>query len=526
MSSTFHGIETAKRSLFTQTAALNTTGHNIANANTAGYSRQVVSMTASRPMEYPGLSRSVAPGQLGTGVEFTSITRIRQSYLDDQFRNESKSLGGWEIQTDTLSKLESIMNEPSESGIRTVLDNFWKSWSDLSKDPESVTSRKIVRENAIALTDAFNQTSRQLSDLSADLTNNIQVKVDEINSITQTIANLNSEIQRVEGLGDDANDLRDQRDLLTDDLSKIVNITVLNTAQGYNISIGGIELTAGGATTKITYDTLDEAFGNGDGTGDLKNGEVFGMFFSKEKYIADYQKQLDVLANTVANGDVTITIPAGSILPEGTTLRDENGNDIQFAGPARELTKDIKVIVNGLNGLHKLGYTFSTPAKNGEDFFTSGSGEITASSIRLNANIAADASLIATSLRTSGTGQNETAVKGNNTLAVLMFALKDNKFSFSSTGNGVTSGSIDDFYRSVVGQLGVQSQEAMRQLNNQQVLVEQVESRRQSISGVSIDEEMSNMIKYQHAYGAASRFMTAYDEMLEKLINGTGTVGR
>ncbi|SFT25632.1 flagellar hook-associated protein FlgK [Paenibacillus sp. BC26] len=526
MSSTFHGIETAKRSLFTQTAALNTTGHNISNANTAGYSRQVVNMQASRPMEYPGISRSNVPGQLGTGVEFSSITRVRQSFLDDQFRNENKSLGNWEIQADTLNKLQSIVNEPSDSGIRTVLDNFWKSWSDLSKDPENVTGRKIVRESAIALTDAFNQTSKQLRDLSTDLSNNIQVKVNEINSIVTTISNLNTEISRVEGLGNDANDLRDQRDLLTDNLSKIVNINVVNTGAGYDISIGGMNLTTGGTATPTTVDALTAAFGTGDGSGDLNSGEVFGMFVAKNKYVADYQNQLNVLANSIANGEITITIPAGSMLPDGTTLKTPDGNSLTFAGTNRLLTQDTTVIVNGLNGLHKLGYTFDTPAKTGDDFFTSASGDITADSIRLNPTIAADASLIATSLRTTGTGGSEIAVKGNNTLAVLLSNIKDSKFSFTTTDGGVTTGSIDDYFRAIVGQLGVQGQEAQRQLNNQQVLAEQVDSSRQAVSGVSIDEEMSNMIKFQHAYGAAARFMTAYDEILEKLINGTGTVGR
>jgi flagellar hook-associated protein 1 FlgK len=521
MSSTFHGIEISKRSLFTQQAALNTTGHNIANANTPGFSRQVVNMAASIPMEALGMSRSNVPGQLGTGVEFSSITRVRESFLDDQFRNENKSLGNWNIQADTLDKLQSIMNEPSDSGLRTVLDNFWKSWSDLSKDPENVTGRKIVRENAIALTDALNQTSKQLSDLSSDLTNNIQVKVNEINSTITTISSLNAEIQRVEGLGDDANDLRDQRDLLTDNLSKIVNVTVTNTPQGYDISVGGLNLVTGGTSNATSVSALTSAFGSGDGTGDLKSGEVFGMMTSRDKYVSDYQNQLDTLANTIANGDIKVTIPAGSMIPEGTVL-----NGVTYTGANRTLTSDITTTVQGLNGLHKLGYTFDTPAKTGEDFFTSNNGTITASSIRLNPNIAADSSLIATSLRTIGTGPSETAVKGNNTLAVLIAQLKDTPYAFTSSGNGITSGTIDDYLRSIVGQMGVQGQEAARQYANQQALVEQVDSRRQSVSGVSLDEEMSNMIKFQHAYGAAARFMTTYDQILDKLINGTGMVGR
>jgi flagellar hook-associated protein 1 FlgK len=521
VTSTFHSIETAKRSLFTQTAALNTTGHNIANANTAGYSRQVVNMQASQPMEYPGLTRSNVPGQLGTGVEFSSINRIRESFLDDQFRNENKSLGNWEIQSDTLNKLETIMSEPSDTGLRTVLDKFWASWSDLSKDPESATGRKIVRENAMALTDALNQMSKQLSDLSSDLTSNIGVKATDINTKLDMISNLNSEIYRIEGLGDDANDLRDQRDLLTDQLSKTINITVTNTPQGYSINMGNKNLVSGGTYTATSVADLESSFGTGDGTSDLKSGEVFGMITSKNKYVSDYQTQLDTIANSIANGNVTVTIPSGSVLPEGTVL-----NGITYSGAIRTLTSDLKVTVAGINGLHKLGYTFGTPASSGVDFFTSKDGGVTAASITLNPVIAADASKIATSLRTEGTGTSETTVKGNNTLALLVAQLKDNKFQYTTTSNGMSEGTIDDYLRSVIGQLGVQGQEADRQVTNQQALVDQVDSRRQSVSGVSLDEEMSNLIKFQHAYGAASRFMTTFDELLDKLINGTGTVGR
>lgn len=249
MPSTFHSIETAKRSLFTQTAALNTTGHNIANANTEGYTRQTVKMRASIPMEAYGINRSNVPGQLGTGVEFDAIERIREKFLDSQYRGENTELGSWTIRSNTLDKLQQIMNEPSDTGIRKVLDNFYKSWSDLSKDPESVTARTIVKENALALTDAMNHMSKQLSNLSADLTSNVEAKSSELQSYVNSIADLNQSITKIEGLGDNANDLRDQRDLIVDKISKIVNVTVTDTDQGYNVNMGGQALVTGFAPT-------------------------------------------------------------------------------------------------------------------------------------------------------------------------------------------------------------------------------------------------------------------------------------
>ncbi|OXM86365.1 flagellar hook-associated protein FlgK [Paenibacillus rigui] len=522
MRSTFSGIEISKRALFTQQAAINTTGHNIANSNTEGYSRQVVNMNAARPIEYPGLQKSTVPGQMGQGVEFNSVTRIRQQFLDDQFRNENKQLGSYTVQNDTLDKLQSIMNEPSDSGIRTVLDNFWKSWTDLSKDPENVTGRKIVRENAVALADAFNTISKQLNDLSNDLTSSIDTKATQVNSLSSSIASLNNEITRIEALGDDANDLRDQRDLLTDQLSKVVNIQVTNTPDGYNIDIGGTNLVTGKTSNAITSVTLTGAYTSGY----LNSGEVYGMIVSKDKYVADYKNQLDTLANSIATGNVQVTLPAGSVIPDGTVL-----NGITYTGSvsARTLGSDLSVTVAGINGLHKLGYTFASPAKAGLDFFTSSSGAITAGTFQLNQAIADNPNLIATSMRTDDSTGTEQAVKGNNTLANLISQLKESQFTFNTTGtNGtvISSGKIDDYFGAIVGQLGVQAESLTRQVTNQKAIVEQIDSSRQSVSGVSLDEEMSNLIKFQHAYGAASRFMTTIDQVLDKLINSTGVVGR
>lgn len=527
MRSTFHSLETAKRSLFTQTAALGTTGHNIANANTEGYSRQVVKMRASLPIEAYGMLRSTAPGQLGTGVEFTSIERIREKFLDDQFRGENSSYGSWSIQYDTLDKLEAIVAEPSDTGIRKVMDKFWNSFSELSKNPEDPTARKIVKQTAESLTDALNHMSKQLDNLNKDLTTNVDIKAKEIQSYLTTIADLNQSITRIEGLGDKANDLRDQRDLLTDKLSRIIDITVTENADGYQISMGGQNLVEGAAVSA----TVDSAFLNSAlESGDLKGGEVHGMIVSRDRLVSDYRSQLDTLANTLVNGEVNVTLPAGAMPPEGTVLTSDaevlvNGQiSVVPAGQAfpkgAVLQKDVSTVVKGFNGLHQLGY--STDGSKGEPFFASadGSDVITAGNIRINPEIVKNPEKIATSMRLSEDGS---VIKGNNDLAKLLANLKGSSF----TVPGKTSQStIDGLFSSMVGQLGVQAQEAFRQTENSTFLVQQVDSRRQSVSGVSLDEEMTNMIKFQHAYSAASRFLTTFDQLLDKLINSTGVVGR
>jgi len=511
MRSTFHSIEIAKRSLFTEQANISTTGHNIANANTPGYSRQRVNLVASRPIEAPGFMRTNIPGQLGTGVEFTSITRVREKFLDDQFRNANRSLGEWSIQSDTLGKLETIFNEPSDSGVRTVMDNFWKSWTDLSKDPESITGRKIVRENALALVDAMNETSKHLTDLQADLTTNLSTKTDQINSISNSIADLNLEIKRLEAYGDNPNDLMDERDYLVDQLSKMVNVTVVNTADGYNITVGDIVLVNGTNAPGTTVEALEDQFNGGGVVG----GEVEGLIISRDQILPDYKNQLDAMVDTLVNGEITVTLPAGSTY---------NGT---------QLAADTPVTVNGINGLHQLGFLFNTPPDTpmqaGDIFTTSdGSGAVTAANIRLSQDIIDDPMNIATSLRTAVVDGSLETVKGNNTLANLMAGLKETRFQFTpvASQNGITNGTLDEFYASMIGQLGLQAQEADRQTTNQQDITTQVDSRRQSVSGVSLDEEMSELIKFQHAYSAAARFMTTIDETLDKIINGMGVVGR
>ncbi|PYI51176.1 flagellar hook-associated protein FlgK [Paenibacillus flagellatus] len=528
MRSTFGGIEISKRSLFSHQAALTTTGHNVANANTRGYSRQVVNLVAAKPMEAVGFMRSAIPGQSGQGVEFTSITRIREKFLDGQYYNENKSLGEWSVRNDTLEKLEAIINEPTDTGVRQVIENFWNAWQELSKNPDNLTARSVVKESAIALTDAFNHTAKQLNDLSADLTDNINVKVTEINTTVQQIARLNEEIFRVEGLGNDANDLRDQRDVLLDDLSKVINVNVTETDSGYNVRMGGIELVNGREVlTQFDAQALEDAGANGD----LSSGEVYGMILSRDSFVASYRNELDTMIRSFVSGDTEVTLPKGAVIPAGTTIGDKtyNGSILD-----RTLEEPLKTTIKGFNGLHSLGYALSNgEAKQGGVFFEAlDGGDITAANIRVNPDIVNNVENIASAMRTylDPADNKVKVVKGNNDLALLAAGLRSNKFDFSSNSLegtvALNSGTLDEFFRAVVGKLGVQTQEATRQATNQKVLVEQVESRRQSVSGVSMDEEMANMIKFQHAYNAAARALTVQDEILDKVINGMGVVGR
>lgn len=525
MRSTFHGLETAKRGLFAQQTAMNTAGHNIANANTKGYSRQVVNFTASNAIEVPGVNHSKAPGQLGTGVDFSDINRAREPFLDGQFRDQNQSLGDWQVQEDTLVRIEQIINEPSDTGMRSVLDDFWNSWHDLANQPDNLTARSVVMENSVTLTNMFGDAATKLDNLESDIKDSINIKTYDLNTKLNQVAELNGEIFRIEQLGDNANDLRDQRDLITDEISKITNINVVETNRGYTISTGGTQLVSGNTAIQLDPNALPT---------DIKGGELHG-YLASLGHVDTYRAQIDQMAKGLAEGEFTLTIPAGSVIPEGTTLTNLDGTTVTYSGANRTLTSDVTVKVKGVNGLHQLGYTLQEPAKAGEQFFTTkdGSSNFTADNIQVNPNIVKDVRNIAASnstyIASTASGDVEKVLKGNNQVAVWIGQMRNTTLTFdnSTSASAVNGeGSIDDMYRSMVGRLGVQTNEATRQAENQKVLVDQVEMNRQSVSGVSLDEEMANLIKYQHAYNASARMLTTIDEMLDKVINGMGVVGR
>lgn len=481
MRSTFTGIEISKRGLFSQQAGLQTTSHNVANANTQGYSRQIVNFSAARPLEVLGMNRSTIPGQSGMGVEIQSITRVREAFLDKQYYNESKYLSEWTVRSDTLEKLEGIINEPSDTGIRQVMDNFWNAWQELSKQPDNTETRAVVRESAIALADAFNHVAKKLNELESDLTNSVTVKVQEVDGILGQIRDLNVEIARLEGFGNNANDLRDKRDLLTDQLSSLVNINVVEQDDGYHIAMGDQMLVEGANVITFDQALLDTAYNNGD----LTSGELYGLNVSIDDIIPKYRDEINVLVSTFADT---------------------------------------------VNEIHQQGYTLQEPATFGGAFFVYHTTNDAALTLEIHADIQNSLDNIAASKRTyiDSVDGLEKVVRGNNELALEMADLKDMNIDFSGSIVDVvlSSGTFDEYFRAMVGELGVQGQEANRQVENQQVLVDQVEMHRQSVSGVSLDEEMANMIKFQHAYNAAARSLTVFDEVLDKVINGMGVVGR
>ncbi|MCX6831026.1 MAG: flagellar hook-associated protein FlgK [candidate division Zixibacteria bacterium] len=453
----FSGLEIGKRALMAQQLAMNTASHNIANSTTPGYSRQRVSLVASYPADTP-------QGSVGTGVLADSVRHIRDLFLTEQYRGANSNQTQWETTHKTLSQIESFFNEPSDTGLAQSISDFWNAWENLATNP---TARSTVIEKTKVLVNGLKQYATQLNDLQASLDSEITNRVQQINQLGGQIAAINKQIVGAELAGDKANDLRDKRDLLVDNLSVLTQVRTIERPNGsLTVLLGSMALVDGsdslGIATKIEqsgHSTVTRAvWENTNFDIEFSGGELHALQQLRDKSLPEYQDGLDTLAKT---------------------------------------------IVEQVNTIHRggVGATGST----GINFFSQ--FNTTAMTISLNTEIENDPNLIAASLSGEpGDTRNAQAISELRSSAVL-------------SDNSVT---ISEFYAGLVGTLGIKTQEASNLKDNYNLLATQMDNAKQSVQGVSIDEEMTNMMKYQRAYEASARMITYIDSALETIISGMG----
>jgi flagellar hook-associated protein 1 FlgK len=466
MRSTFGGLETTLRAIQAQRLALDLTGHNIANTDTPGYSRQVARTSATAPYCVPTMNRNTVAGQIGTGVEIDAIERMRDEFLDRQLQYENSSLGWWTTRQSGLEQLEVIFQEPSETGLAAQLNNFWSLLQDLSVRPDDANVRTPVLETAENLADTIRHTYHQLENFQKNLDQEARVLVERINSLATKIAQLNKEIVQVVGVGQNPNDLLDERELLVQELSEITDINVqTNALNSMTVSIGGTLLVSGDNTYHLR--TVDDATTGFAGIVTTINGSAVDVRRGK-------------LASTLELRDVDVNYYKDSLDSFTRTLIDE------------------------FNAVHSSGYGLNDDVS--RDFFGGDSAR------NITVLITNPRDIAASSVPGS---------EGNGLNAIeLARIIKDTPHA---TTNNAT---LSSFYGAMIAKLGVDADKADTALTNQTMLVNHLFNRQQSVAGVSLDEEMANMIKFQHSYNAAARMMTTIDETLDRIINGMGIVGR
>jgi flagellar hook-associated protein 1 FlgK len=481
MTSTFHGLEIGKRSILAQQSALNTTGQNIANANTIGYTRQDAVLQPSRSLANPSVTNGTGPMTIGTGVEVSEIRRIRDDYLDVQYRSQQQNAGYWQSKATALSNLENVFNEPSDSGLSMTLDRFYQSMQELSKQSDSLAIRSVVLANGQAVADSFNSISSGIDQNEKELQNQLSGKVNEINSSLKQVAELNSQIALMTANGAQPNDLVDQRDLALDKLSKLISV---HTTPGQNgvviLSVGGVALFNGMTAGTFTIDPQTGATMADGKPVELDGGEVKGLLDtltgSDSGSIATLRSNVNLVAKAF-----TDSINAGQAGNDARNLDDIQAKSTNSSAPLDQLLFFVDK---------------DDPTQPPKD----------AVNMIVNPRLVDSPAKIAAAKSDSiGDGSNASA----------MANIQHQKMDI-----GGTTTTIGDFYQMIVGKLGTDIQDAQRKSDTADAAVQQVDNRRQSISGVSIDEEMTNMVRFQQAYNAAAKYVSAIDDMLDKLING------
>jgi flagellar hook-associated protein 1 len=464
--STFTGVETALRGLVAQQQALDITGHNISNASTPGYTRETVNLATTGGLQ-------VAPGKLlGTGVTVTGYQRIRDNFLDVQLRAQTMLQGSAQATEDGLGQVEGVINEPSDNGLNSLLGSYWSAWQNVANTPQDMATRQALVEAATSLANGFNSASSQLSTIASQTAQDAGLTLQQINDDAQSLQSLNTAIYNATAVGDTPNDLLDQRDQVLDDLSKLGSVSVTDNGDGTITALfDNVTLVAG----KTAY-TLSESGGtvsNNMATPETAavpatTGKLGALIALRDTTIPGYQSRLDTIASTLI----------------------KQTNALQAGG----------VDVNGVTQPGGVGLDGST----GKPFF----GGTNASNIA----VVVTAAQIAAASTANAPGDNTNALK--------LADLRDD-----ATLTPLAGATIDGAYGQLVTTIGSDSQAAQRASSNATVLVNSLTNRRDAVSGVSLDEEMTNLIRYQKGYQAAARALNSMDDALELLITRTGRVG-
>lgn len=557
MASIFSTFNTAKSGLTVHQSGINVTSHNIANSSTVGYSRQRAKIQTSRP-----ITLGAEAGQVGTGAQISAIERVRDSFLDYQVRVETAELGKYSTKLDYLSQVEGIFNEPSDTGISTALSDFFDAFQELSKQSTSSSTRVVVTQKTKTLCDLLNNTYSKLEKLQENSVESVKNSVKEVNSILEQLTTVNNQIRIASITGDQPNDLMDSRDNLLDELSSKFGIDVDKTQfNGNDITATGIGANLNplvnsepnGEVTRLSF--ISEIKDNGNGSHTISyfvNGDT-----EKPKTITVSGlavTEVDTLKKTrilLTDGNGEMIDGKGNIVKDGGTIANPIEKFIPKSGEiagAIEVQESIGSYMNQLDKMAK-GLALSVNAIHSGsmdsnikdttktlDFFVASDGKdeagINAKNISINTLILENPSFI-------NTKENVDAGEGDGSRALAIAQLQNTLLSISKIDSGTTraqlctftngstmslvsdtaSGTkVESYFQDVVDKLGVEAQHAKRVVSNEEDLLNSLDISRLSVSGVSLDEEMTNLIQYQKAYSANAKTITTVSDMLDIIL--------
>ncbi|TFV64148.1 flagellar hook-associated protein FlgK [Geodermatophilus sp. DF01-2] len=481
MSSTFGGLNTARTALWASQRGLDVTGQNIANVNTDGYSRQRVELRAMGGTAVPAIHSVSSP--VGSGVDADQVIRIRDVFLERRGQVETSRTAQLTVGKEALAQVEAAFREPGETGIQSMLADVWAGFSALAnaQDPTEPAVRSQVLERLDILASGLQTTRATLDQQWLQTQDDLQALAAEVNATASSIADLNTQIRQATRSGLPTNELSDRRDVLVMQLSERVGATSVTASDGMvDVVVGGTTLVASGSALGLRVAGVDDPDGVGAG-----------------------------------NDPRLVTAPGGTTLAVGGTAGGQLSVLTTTVPKYREALDQLaRDLVAKLNAVQAQG--FDTTGAPGQPLMDDGSGSTPVDPATVDAgNI---------SLRFTTPGLLAAAGTSPTDLGGTVSADGRNAEAFFDLS--LEADGVDATYRALVVGLGVEASVASRDLQVQTVISTQVDAARQSVSGVNLDEEMTNMLSFQHAYGAAARLVTAIDQALDTLISRTGLVGR
>ena len=557
MRSTFSGLNTMVRGISGNQLSLDTVGHNITNASTTGYSRQSVNLAATRAQATSSIYGDVL---VGTGVDSTSITRARNTYADKQFWSETATQNYYKTKQTNYDKVEAVFDDSDNTGIQNTLKEFYSSWSSLSTSASTSSNRISVISKAQSFIDSVQTAAKQLQNQVTSNYDELSSGITKINNLTSQITQLNQNIMTTEANGASANDLRDQRDNLVDTLSTYTNLNVYGDSNGmYSVVSNGVSLVNGvnKLTLKLSDPIENSTYGVNDYNIEIKEaGTTFmptnGILKSLQDTIAEDRTYIDGLANISATMMTTFNAQhqqgAGIDSAATSGLNFFGSNDMTYTWDATNnavvatattksqtssttdgvttytLTKTLDssntTSLKGINIINAMTVATELTASDGQNLIAARTTSGTAGTPTTSGTKTTTKTTF-TSSTMNGTADGTNAVNIS-----ALFNMDQSNTVDKTTTRAIGEVSINNYYNTMTSKLGSDSESMDDKASSQDDLITQITNWRSSTSGVDWNEELTNMIKFQQGYSACSRCLTTMDEMLDKLVNSTGTVGR
>ncbi len=511
--STFGGFSLALSGLNASQKSLDVTGQNITNMNTTGYTRQRLDLysiggTGAGPYSF------ISETKVGQGTMMQSVSQLRDPYLDYQFRTQLAKVGTQDAYNETLGQIGNIFDKVDTNNIQEALDEVVSQLQDLSTKVGQDGADNLVRESFGILIDYLHQNATELDNIRETLIEKMQKTIGpEVNEILKNIASLNESIKNAEILGNPALELRDQRNLLIDDLATYLPIEI-NTVQ---TDVGGGRKVE---ELEIKIKGSDKLLVSHDKAGELTFTENPNQPGELQLSVSEYDKKgnppgftstdyTDKLSDGIIKGNLDMLNSDGYSAGE-TDIKGIGYYEVLLDSFANTLATEM----NKLNG-------GGAPGSPNNLFETSdGSGTFTASNIKISDGWM-DGTVQIKNTNGGGSTANDNILK----MKDLLSTKKDLEFR-APDGKLLYTGTMPGSYTNIQNMQGVQKKSTESMLANRVSVMNDIWNNRESISGVSLDEEVANLMRYQQSYNAAARVMTAMDEALDILINKMGVVGR